>query len=359
MSDNPDSSAPSQSSPLEGATLATLRPTPRRIAILAGMGLLTVLLLLAVSGGREALNAFVGADWRPVALAIVIHYSGFAVRGHRWQQLLRIMGHRLRYLPVLALNLAGWFVSALVPARAGDVLRVVVLRGGGKNMPPVPVADGLGSIVLERVLDMAAILTLGAFFGFVVLRGAMPPWVLATYGAALVALIVFVVALLVAPPFMDWLQRLSSNKWWQAALDFVVRFVASLRALRQQPARAALTVAESLYIWLCDAMLLWLVLRAMHEPLAFGWAAFVALTVDVVAAVPLTPGGIGQIEVANAALLALAGVPTATAAGAVLLVRAISYWSFLIFSGIVTGIAGFGALATEPVPTQDAALREE
>lgn len=344
MSDEPATPAS-----IGGRSLVSLRPTPRRIAILVGMGLLTVLLLLTFSGGSEALASFAEVDWQPLALALLIHYSGFAVRGHRWQQLLHLMGHRLRYLPVLALTLAGWFVSALVPARAGDVLRVAVLRSGSKDAPPVPVADGLGSIVLERVLDMAAILLLGAFFGFFVLRGAMPPWVLATYAAALVALLLFVVALIVAPPFMGWLQRLSTNRWWQMALDFVVRFVASLRALRQQPARALLAGAESLYIWLCDALLLWLVLRAMHQPLAFGWAAFVALTVDVVAAVPLTPGGIGQIEVANTALLALAGIPAATAAGAVLLVRAISYWTFLIFSGIVTGAAGINALAKEAI----------
>lgn len=353
---------------VDPARMGTLRPTPKRIAILVALGALTTLLLFALSGGREALGAFSGVDWRPILLAIMIHYSGFAVRGHRWQQLLRVMGHRLRYLAVLALMLAGWFVSALVPARAGDILRVAALRGGYGSAPQatsttgataptgttVPVADGLGSIVLERMLDILAILTLGAGFGLVVLRGALPQWVAMTYVAALVILALFGIALVVAPPLMHWLRSLWGNRLWQQALDFVVRFIESLRALARQPGRALLVVVESLYIWLCDALLLWLVLRGLHLPLDVGFAAFVALTVDIVAAVPITPGGIGQIEVANTALLALAGVPAAMATAAVLLVRAISYWTFLVFTGIVTALTGVGALAETPVSSTEA-----
>lgn len=328
----------------EPARLSMLHPAPRRIAILIALGVLTALLLFALSGGRQGLQAFSGVNWQPVLLAILIHYSGFAVRGHRWQLLLRVMGWRVRYWSALMLMLAGWFVSALVPARAGEILRVAVLRSGYGGAPPIPVADGLGSIVLERMLDMLAILLLGAGFGFFALRGALPQWVLATYVVAVLILVVFGIALLVAPPFMTWLRSLWQHRRWQQVLDFVVRFVDSLRALARQPGRALLVVCESLYIWLCDALLLWLVLRGLHQTLGFAWAAFVALTVDIVAAVPVTPGGVGQIEVANTALLTLTGIPAASAAAAVLLVRAISYWTFLLFTGIVTGVAGIGAL---------------
>ena len=66
-----------------------------------------------------------------------------------------------------------------------------------------------------------------------------------------------------------------------------------------------------------------------------------ALTVDVIAAIPLTPGGIGQIDAAYASLLALLAQSTAAVGMAVLIVRLITYWSFLIFAGLVTLAAGF------------------
>lgn len=336
------------------ARSSVLRLSRRRVAVLAVLGVLTLALLVTLSGGRATLEAFTAVRWQPLALAFAVHYAGFALRGHRWQLLLARMGHRLRYLPVLALLLAGWFASALLPARAGDILRVVALRAGVDDGPPVPVADSLGSIVLERVLDIFAIVALGALFGYFTLSQSLPRWVLAAYGAAMAALVALGLILLIAPSFMAALRRLWANRWWQAALNFLERFVVALRSLAASPATTALVVVESLLIWLCDAMLLWLALRSLNVYAPFGPTAFVALTVDVVAAAPLTPGGVGQIEVASAALLALLGVAPPVAAAAVLIVRGISYWSFLIVSGAVTLWAGFAALFT-PSPAGESA----
>ena len=337
--------------------LGTLRLDGKRIGLLLGLGMLTVVLLLTVGDGRAALAALRDVDWRLLLLAALIHYSGFAVRGHRWQQLLGVMGHGLGYLYTTTLLLAGWFVSALLPARAGDILRIGVLRlgpeSGGTDRAAVPVASTLGSIVLERALDILAILTLGATFGFLALRTRLPDWVLITYGAAGGLLVLLGVGLLISPPLLGRLRGWFSHSLWQRVLDFVEQVVASLRALFARPGVALLVTAESLYIWLCDALLLWLVIAALGHWTAFSPAAFVALTVDIIAAVPVTPGGVGQIETAYAALLALLALPTVNIAAVVLLTRLISYWSFLVVSGVATFGAGFGAmLQHQPNPTR-------
>jgi uncharacterized protein (TIRG00374 family) len=101
-------------------------------------------------------------------------------------------------------------------------------------------------------------------------------------------------------------------------------------------------VVMSVLIWLCDAGLLWLAARALGQHLPAAVAGFVALSADIFAAVPLTPGGMGQIESAYAALLRLAAQPDLPIPALVLLTRAVSYWSFLLFAGAVTllGVAG-------------------
>lgn len=342
-------------SQLSATAQEILRLTPRRIALLAGLGVLTVTLMVSLGGGRDALVAVSHANWRLVALAVVVHYSGFAVRGHRWQQLLSLMGRRISLRSATAVLLSGWFASALLPARAGDLLRIGVLRAGIADVQPVPIPVSLSSIVLERVLDMAAILALGATLGFAILRARLPSWVLATYVVALAILGVFAGALLLAPPLLTWLRGRWRNRWWQALLDLAAQFVTSLAALRRRPMLTALVIGESLYIWMCDALLLWLVVASLGTWLPLGSAAFVALTVDIVAAAPLTPGAIGQIELANTALLTLVALPRFDAAAAVLLTRAISYWSFLLFSGAVTLAAGLWAyLAGDAAPEKPA-----
>ena len=322
----------------------------KRVLLLIGLGVLTIALLVSLGGGLATAAALSNAHWGLVAVAILIHYSGFAVRGHRWQLLLGTMGYRLSYWYATTLLISGWFISALIPARAGDAARVYLLHSPLQNRSDhvsVPVSDSLGSIVLERVLDILAILLLGAGFGYFVLRGALPSWVLATYAAAIILLLGFVIVLLFSPPLLRWLRGLSTAPLWQKVLGFGDEVAGSLRRLPQKPLAMLAVIGESLYIWLCDALLLWLLLLSLSsagESSAFAPAAFVALTVDIVAAIPLTPGGIGQIEVAYGALLGLFGTPLVVITSVTLLTRLVSYWSFLLFSGVVTFAAGIGQL---------------
>jgi len=325
-------------------SLPSIQLTWWRILLLVGLGLLTIGALIVFGGGRTALTALSTVDLRWIGIGMVIHYSGFVVRGLRWQQLLQASGHRLSWRYVTALLLSGWFVSALLPARAGDLLRIAMLRSPTANQRPIPIADSIGSIIMERALDMLALVVLGATVGFTLLRTAMPGWILAAYGGALFLLGVAGVAILVAPSLLHWLRRQSQKPLWQKSLDLAEQLVQSLRALGRSPTIALLVLGESFYIWLCDALLMGSVLAAMGVDAPLPAITFVALTVDIFAAIPLTPGGIGQIEGVTIALLSLLPLPVFNVAAAVLLNRAISYWSFLLVSGVVTFAAGMGRL---------------
>jgi hypothetical protein len=335
---------PSQEAAFDGRLARLLRLDQRRILLLIGLGIVTMTLLIVFSGGQEVLTALAGVDWRLIAVALVIHYSGFAVRGLRWQQLLALIGHPLRWTTVTALLLSGWFVSALLPLRAGEIVRVGVLRLPARGRSAVPVADSLGSLVLERTLDLLAIVLLGLGFGYVAVRAQLPTWVLAAYGVGLLGLVVAGGTLLIAPALLERLRRWLNYPLWHKALDFAAQVVTSLRALARQPWLALLVLVESLYIWLCDALLMWLVLASLGAVVPLVSAAFVALTVDVFATVPLTPGGVGQIETVNAALLTLLQITGVNVGATVLVNRVISYWSFLLFTGIVTVVTGVGQL---------------
>ena len=324
--------------------LPTLRLGLRRLALLVGLGVLTVVFLITLGGGQAALAALLTVDLRWIAIGVVIHYSGFVVRGIRWQQLLRALGHRLPWRYAMTLLLSGWFVSALLPARAGDLLRIAILGIPNPKHAAVPVADSIGSIVLERALDLVALVVLGAGFGFALLRTTMPGWVVAAYGVTILLLGVAAVALLLAPALLHWLRRWSAQPLWQRAIALAGQLVQSLQTVGRSPLIALQVIGQSLYIWLCDALLMWTVLKAMGVDAPLASITFVALTVDIFAAIPLTPGGIGQIEAVNMALLALLPLPAFNLSAAVLLNRAISYWSFLLFSGIVTFAAGIGQM---------------
>jgi uncharacterized protein (TIRG00374 family) len=318
--------------------------------LLGLLAVATIALLLTLGDGQSTFSTLAHADWRFLALAAAIHYGGFALRGQRWQLLLGALGYRLGYLYTTGVLLAGWFVSALLPARAGDAFRVLALRLPPPNQPAIPVATAIGTIVLERTLDILAILLLSAASSVVVLQERIPGWLLWIYAAVLALVVIVAGVLLATPLLLERLRPFSSHPLWHKTLDFITQIAATLRQLALHPAAALIAIGESLLIWLCDGLLLWLVVLSLREPFTLGAANFVALTVDIFAAVPLTPGGMGQIETAYAALLALIAYPGLHIPAVILATRAINYWSFLIFSGLVTLLAGFGRILSRATP---------
>jgi uncharacterized membrane protein YbhN (UPF0104 family) len=88
----------------------------------------------------------------------------------------------------------------------------------------------------------------------------------------------------------------------------------------------ALALAAATANWLTDLLCLAAAARAFHLPLSLAELAAVYLTVQVVRQIPITPGGIGIIEVSLLAGLISAGADEAPAAATVLAYRLLSFW---------------------------------
>ncbi len=79
-------------------------------------------------------------------LFLLIHH---AFRAARWQQMLWAAGYRVNLWRALLALLAGMLASMVVPG-AGELTRCATL----KRTDDVPLAQGLGSVVAERVFDL-------------------------------------------------------------------------------------------------------------------------------------------------------------------------------------------------------------
>jgi uncharacterized protein (TIRG00374 family) len=321
-----------------------------RAALLVAAGLAIAILLVIWAGGWDAFSLLAQVDLRWLALAVAVHYSGFGVRALRWQQLLAALGYRLPLRYTGGLLLSGWFVSALLPARAGDALRVTALRLPSGDTPEVPVTAGLSSIILERLLDIVALLLLSAAFGYSVLGASLPLWLAAGYGAVLLVVALLLAALVGAPQLAQWIGGRIRHAAVQKALHFLAGCAGAMAQLRSRPQAALFALLASLYIWICDGILLWSVVQSLGQLLPVASAAFVALTAAIFAAVPVLPGGLGQVESAYALLLSYLPDAALNVPAAILVTRAISYWSFLLVSGAVAFLAGYSRFFLRPLP---------
>ena len=99
--------------------------------------------------------------------AIVVYLAGCAARGERWQELLEHNGVDARRADTYSLVAVGYLGNNVLPARAGDALRVFFLT-------PRVRADAravIGTIVAERLLDVVLLVGLFVVLAYGVLGG--------------------------------------------------------------------------------------------------------------------------------------------------------------------------------------------
>ncbi|MFL5778547.1 MAG: lysylphosphatidylglycerol synthase transmembrane domain-containing protein [Chloroflexota bacterium] len=282
-----------------------------------------------------------------VLAAFVIFYLGFPLRGYRWSLLLRGTGFRLGVKDSTEIIFLSWFVNCVVPAKLGDVYRAWLL----KINSTASFSRTLGTVFIERILDVFAIATLGLAAGYWSFRDGLPPAIEVVFAIALVVMVALALGLftlrnfgrriLVALPFPAGLVELY-DRFEEGVFDSIQR--------RSLP---TLIVVTGL-IWATEGLRLFLVVKALGFPevsLGLSGALFVALIGSLLTAVPLSPAGLGIVEAGIVGVLTIAyGVPLPEATAIALLDRAISVFSIIVFGAI--------GYVVSPMPRGEAHIHE-
>jgi uncharacterized membrane protein YbhN (UPF0104 family) len=153
-----------------GAEPAAAAPAPGRKRSPAATWLGLGVSLLAVAGvvywaskqpsPRLPQNA---GEWLAVFGAVALYGIATLVRGERWQRLLRDEGATPSRRDAQELNAVGYMGNNLLPARAGDAVRVFLMtpRAGGVGMRSV-----VGTLLAERLLDVGLLVVIFVVVGY-------------------------------------------------------------------------------------------------------------------------------------------------------------------------------------------------
>jgi uncharacterized protein (TIRG00374 family) len=321
----------------------------RRLIALLILSAVIVWGLLRLGNIDFTVETFSQVDWRWLLLGMVVFYSGIFVRGLRWQRILKSMGWRLGYGYTQALLVAGFFLSLILPARLGDVGRVVMLKRDQK----IPFAQGIASLAAERALDVFAILVLAIIGAVWALQGRVPLEILQLITGTAILLGIGLIGLLAVPGLGKWLRQPGKIEMWfpakiwtfyQKVLDFGFNLINGVRALGRHPLLLAIAIIESLYIWLCDALIIYFGLLSIGATASLSVSMFAGMIADLATAVPITPAGLGQFEVVLIWLLTQFNITTAQVSLTVLLVRFVNLWLFLPIGALVTFVFGFSSM---------------
>lgn len=319
-------------------SLARRLRQPRTIISLVLPIVLLVLFVRSLPGFRldELPDKILAANWSVLLLALGVFYLGFPLRGLRWAILVRRTGYHLRVRDGTEIIFLSWLVNCLVPAKLGDVYRAYLL----KINSPVSLSRTFGTVFIERVLDLFAIVVLGLAAGFVSFRSGLPREVQIVFAAGIVFVILLAVGLLTMRNFgRRIIVRLPVP---ERVVAFYDRFEEGVYASLGLSALPSLVLITGL-IWATEATRLYLVVLALglaDVHLGISGAFFIALSASLLTAIPITPAGLGFVEGAVVGLLTIAyGVPQTEALAITVVDRTISVLTIIVLGTIVYAIS--------------------
>lgn len=284
-----------------------------------------------------------------IALALCIPLFHALLKSERWRILLQPFARppRPRLYHTLIMSFAA---SAVLPARAGELLRLFVL----KREFSVPVSSSIGVILVEKFLEMAGLLlVVGPLLIFLPLDRWMSLSILALAGLVVVG----VVAILV-------MARYGKN-----GSSVFGRLAEGLRCIGTAR-RLATVLGMSVLIFVVDGAMITLVLHAYEIDLHWAAPALVLLPVNIAIAVPSTPAQIGIFEAAAVAGLTALGVKGERALAFAMTYHIIQIVPVLLIAGLtgqkilretrqqlldVTQLDGEGDAPALPAPQQNSA----
>ncbi|MGZ6329027.1 MAG: lysylphosphatidylglycerol synthase transmembrane domain-containing protein, partial [Candidatus Limnocylindrales bacterium] len=224
-----------------------------------------------------------------------------------------------------------WMVNCLVPAKLGDVYRAYLLRLN----QVVSTSRTLGTVFVERVMDLFAVAILGLAAGFWSFRSGFDPYVQFVLGVGVVVVVILAVGVFTMRNFgRRIITRLPTPHRFVELYDRFEEGFFTLN-IRSLPRLGVLTVM----IWTTEALRLGFVIAALGYSdvhLGISGIFFVALAASLLTAVPLTPGGIGIVEAGMVGILTyIYNVPQNEALAIALVDRAISIISVIVLGALV------------------------
>jgi len=279
----------------------------------------------------QFLEVVKAADYWWLIPGIAVYFVAVWARAWRWHYLLRPVKKisTQRMFPIVAI---GYMGNNIYPARAGEVLRAVIL----KRKEDVSISASLATIIVERIFDGVVMLAfvfvnlpelarLTGQSGFV---GNIQQVAIIGTGFFFGALILFLLAAMfpkLTIQIGQWfIDRLLPERFRQQTSGLMHKFLDGLASLRS-PFNILMVFLTSLVIWLLETSKYWLVMHAFNFSVSFFALMLMNGIVNLATTIPSAPGYIGTFDAPGIAVLTAYGVNQATAAGYTLVLH-VALW---------------------------------
>lgn len=272
-----------------------------KFGLFLGVGLLLIWLItkdLTEQDRRDIGESFRNANYWWVLFSVFVGIISHIIRTLRWQMMIRPLGYTTRFRVTFCAVMIAYLSNLAVP-RLGEVTRCGIVQ----RYDNVPFDKALGTIVVERALDMLSLILITIFalwFQFSTISGFFEEKVIDPLAGKLAFSPVLIVILLIAVAAILFLLRIAIRKWKHTEAYLRIRLLVmnvrdgiySIRHLKNLP----LFILYSAGIWFCYYAMIWLCFYAMPETAGFGVEQGLAILVFGTLGIISTPGGIGAYQ---------------------------------------------------------------
>jgi uncharacterized protein (TIRG00374 family) len=302
----------------------------KRWVFWTGVWVSFILVWIALRGLQLAafIEALRYANYWWLIPGIAVYFVGMWVRAWRWHYLLK----PIKNIPtktVFPVTTIGYMGNNIYPARAGEVLRAVIL----KRREQVPISASLATIIVERIFD--GVVMLGFVFinlselakltgssGFVGSIQSLALWgSLAFFGALGIFLLAAMFPVRTACLGQWFIDHLVPARFREQTSGIMHKFLDGLASLRS-PWNILMVFFTSVLIWLLETGKYWFVMHAFDFSVSFFALMLMNGIVNLATTLPSAPGYIGTFDAPGIAILTAYGVPQAVATGYTLVLHA-------------------------------------
>jgi glycosyltransferase 2 family protein len=302
----------------------------RRFAIIQALVSVVALAAVVVWASNQE-SPHIPTDGKAIAWllgAVGLYTLATLVRAERWHQILEATGVHSTRVDCYALTTVGYMGNNVLPARAGEALRVVLMsqRSDGSKRTV------LGSVVAERLLDVIALVTIFVVtvYGVLSTSEVLPtdhPLIVSGIGVVLVA----------AAAVVIWILR--AHHVFERVRDWLRPMADAPRALLNR--RGLALLAGTFLLWTLEATVYLAVARAIDLNFSVSGALYLVALTNFVAALPAAPGSIGTFDAAVAFGAKALGATGSAAVSYVILLRFVLYVPITIV-GLVVLVTRYG-----------------
>lgn len=288
---------------------------------------------------REILRALLEADYRYVAMSAAGIILFLFLRAVRWRFMLN---NSVSLGRVFHIQNIGYLLTYILPFRLGDVGRAVLIG----NVPPVTLAQGISTMVVERVLDLLfVVLLLPITLANV---DALAPTIRDAARVSTFLAVAAIAVLILAANFralalnlfskiLERIPFLDAGRW-SPHFDQLLEGLSSLTRLRDGLILATLSIV----VWLPIIFAYHSGMRAVGLQPTVAMAGLVVSAAAISIAAPSSPGQVGVFHGGvTFALVQVLQQPQAASASFAFLYHAINFAVVIVF-GLV-GVYSIGA----------------